>query len=586
MIPLPLARRAGLVLLASLVAPIAAQNADAPKKFGAVFKRQVDTVINALCAGMREDGSFGDGTALQTAQVLTAMGHCHRFYTLADGPVVRRPMNFLFTRRGAKGGFADAGGDPIVTTSWVHDALRVLEPREYASEIDATANWLSKHGAPAHSPWDKLRLETPHVGGNPLEIGAAAAGALARGPIVNSNGTIDNRATIDALLQLVACQAYARELDRGDAAPIGYSDVAQRGFDFLLTQQEGGVFFVATPGGNVPDTGLSGLGIAALQTKPKGLRTEEEQAIIDAGLEAIVAAQNEDGSFGRSTLNYTTSAAILALSMANDPALEKPIVAGRNFILGIQNIEDRGYSRGDRDYGSTGYSGDQRGDLSNVGFAVEALRRSGLDEQHEAFAKAIVFLQRTQNLRAVNDFGVRRVKDDDGEWIEIAPGDDGGAVYYPGNSAAGYDRTADGKQVPRSYGSMTYMLLKTYTLCGVGKDDVRVQRAVDWIATHWSLDENPGSSPLLPDKAKFQGLYYYYMVLAQALDTAGIDPLMVTDAEGEPRPVAWRNELRRAIAERQRPDGSWLNDQNGRWWESQPGLCTIYALLALHRCNS
>ena len=113
-----------------------------------------------------------------------------------------------------------------------------------------------------------------------------------------------------------------------------------------------------------------------------------------------------------------------------------------------------------------------------------------------------------------------------------------------------------------------------------------MQRAVDWIATHWSLDENPGSSPLLPDKAKFQGLYYYYMVLAQALDTAGIDPLMVTDAEGEPRPVAWRNELRRAIAERQRPDGSWLNDQNGRWWESQPGLCTIYALLALHRCNS
>jgi squalene-hopene/tetraprenyl-beta-curcumene cyclase len=42
----------------------------------------------------------------------------------------------------------------------------------------------------------------------------------------------------------------------------------------------------------------------------------------------------------------------------------------------------------------------------------------------------------------------------------------------------------------------------------------------------------------------------------------------------------WRAELTGALAKRQRPDGSWVNENN-RWLEGDPNLVTGYALLAL-----
>ena len=34
-----------------------------------------------------------------------------------------------------------------------------------------------------------------------------------------------------------------------------------------------------------------------------------------------------------------------------------------------------------------------------------------------------------------------------------------------------------------------------------------------------------------------------------------------------------------------RADGGWINDRNGRWYESLDVLCTCYALLALDACK-
>src|SRR5690606_799169 len=132
------------------------------------------------------------------------------------------------------------------------------------------------------------------------------------------------------------------------------------------------------------------------------------------------------------------------------------------------------------------------GDLSNLHFSLEALRATGLPPDHDAFQKALVFLQRTQNLKSVNDFS-GKVPDPDREGVvlDAVSGDDGGAAYYPGNSAAGYIVQPDGKTIPRSYGSMTYALLKSYTLAGVPGDDPRVQAAVQWIQDNWTLAVNP-----------------------------------------------------------------------------------------------
>ena len=130
----------------------------------------------------------------------------------------------------------------------------------------------------------------------------------------------------------------------------------------------------------------------------------------------------------------------------------------------------------------------------------------------------------------------------------------------------------------RSYGSMTYAGFKSMLYAGLSPDDVRVRAAFDWIRRNWTFDENPGLGQ--------QGLYYYYMVMAQALDTAGIHKLQVPgEKEGETRAIEWRPLLRQKLFELQTQDGSWLNDKNDRWWEDQKLVCTVYALLALERCN-
>ena len=581
-----LSKFAFLATLCAAAATLPGQ--EVKKKYGTLFKGEVDAAIAALRAEAPDGARFGDGSALHIGMVLTAMGHCHRFYALSDGPVTRGAVNALFATRQGDGSFGTDAATSLASTWWAFEALTVMDPVEHARDVEATRRWLDGHGATGRSPWehrvDAVLDATARGSSDPKTMGAASAVALAT---AREQG--DSDAVIQHLVDLVACQSAARILDKGGArsgSQESWSESAQRGFDFLLTCQENGTFFVDTPGGRFPDTGLSALGLAALQSKPGSLRSEDEQRVIDAGLTTLLATQNEDGSFAERNANYSTCAVMLALAKAGRDEFRPALERAQRYVLGIQNVEDRGYARSDRDYGSIGYGGDQRGDISNLQFAIEALRASGLEQDHEAFAKALVFLQRSQNLRAVNDFS-GRVRDE-GEWIEVTPGDDGGSAYYPGNSPAGYVELPDGKKIPRSYGSMTYALLKTYTLAGVDADDPRIQAAVGWIEANWTLEENPGSAPDLPEKNRYQGLFYYYMVLGQALAEAGVGTIQVPTGDApdaEPLEVDWRAALREQLAKLQAADGSWLNERNGRWWEDGKALCTIYALLALERAR-
>ncbi|MEI6130278.1 MAG: prenyltransferase/squalene oxidase repeat-containing protein, partial [Planctomycetota bacterium] len=308
----------------------------------------------------------------------------------------------------------------------------------------------------------------------------------------------------------------------------------------------------------------------------------------ELGLHWLLTKQNEDGSFGEMVLNYTTSVVTGALARWNDPAAKPAIDKAQKFILKCQFLEANSYQSSDRDYGAMGYGGtsSQRADLSNTSFALQALKESGLPQDHEAFVKALVFLQRTQNLTAVNDFsGKVPDPDNQGKLINATSGDDGGACYYPGNSAAGYTVLPDGKSIPRSYGSMTYALLKAYTLCGLKSDDQRVQAAVAWIKANWTLAENPGADPALGEKVKYQGLFYYFMVIAQALDLAAVKEVTATGKDGKPENLDWRKALRAHLESMQQPNGAWQNGKNDRWMEGYDVLCTCYALLALEHCR-
>lgn len=587
-LPFSLLHRSALLGFAGILGVAASAQDPAITPGTKILKREVDSLVRALRQGASDDGALGDGTCLQTAQVLTAAGHCHRFYHSGDGPWLRRAMDSLFIHRRADGAFVDGpDGDPVATTRWVLDALAIMSAGDHPSELASGQDFLARKGVKPGSPFE-TRIAAVRAAAlasdDPLAAleGAArqAMEACPRDPA--TGGWSDSSAVTEALLTSVACQVAARRgLNAGNAteAAATWTPAQERGLLFLDSLDRAGVFGVQHGDNWFPDVGLTGLAVAALQTKPKTLRTDAEQATIDQGTAWLVAAQNEDGSFGTTNLNYSTSAAVLALAKTGKPEFAGALERAQGYILAIQNVERMDFAPSDRDYGSIGYGGDERGDLSNLQFAVEALRETGLDEKHEALAKAIVFLQRTQNLRTHNDFTGRTRSSDDGSWYEVAPGNDGGAAYYPGNSPAGYLELADGTRIPRSYGSMTYALLKTYTLCGIPADDPRVQAAVSWIESNWTLETNPGVDPQLQPNAVYQGLYYYYMVAAQALDTVGIAELRTDDTA-----VDWRAALRSHVEGLQRGDGSWLNEENGRWWEDQPVICTIYALLALSRC--
>jgi squalene-hopene/tetraprenyl-beta-curcumene cyclase len=141
-----------------------------------------------------------------------------------------------------------------------------------------------------------------------------------------------------------------------------------------------------------------------------------------------------------------------------------------------------------------------------------------------------------------------------------------------GRSSAGTVGLPDGRQAPRSYGSMTYALYMGFGLARVAPEDPRVQAAWDWIRKNWTFEENPGSGQA--------GLYYYHMVAAKALSTRGENP--VEDARG--RQHDWKAELAEAIIRRQGEDGSWVNPRD-RWFEGYPPVPTSYCLIALAACN-
>ena len=83
----------------------------------------------------------------------------------------------------------------------------------------------------------------------------------------------------------------------------------------------------------------------------------------------------------------------------------------------------------------------------------------------------------------------------------------------------------------------------------------------------------------MPDRRSHQGLYYYYMVFGRALEAWGQD--IIEDTRGVEH--NWRHELIDTLAERQREDGSWINEKADRWREGNPVLATSYSLIALNQ---
>jgi squalene-hopene/tetraprenyl-beta-curcumene cyclase len=263
--------------------------------------------------------------------------------------------------------------------------------------------------------------------------------------------------------------------------------------------------------------------------------------------------------------NYVTSVNVMALSAANRADRYKKVIGDAGeFLKHLQWDEEEGKTPNDDFYGGAGYDSRSRPDLSNTQFFLDALKAAGVPANDPAYKRALIFVSRCQNLKGEHNDQPWAAKINDGSFIYSAAG--GGQtkseVLPDGGGLVGY-------------GSMTYAGIKSMIYCGVSKEDPRIKKAYEWITKHYTVDVNPG----MPRDRSQWGLFYYYHTMAKCLAVLGIDE--VVDSAGVKHD--WRADITNALAKRQRPDGSWINENH--WMEADPNLVTGYALMALGHCK-
>ena len=256
--------------------------------------------------------------------------------------------------------------------------------------------------------------------------------------------------------------------------------------------------------------------------------------------------------------NYETAISLLTFHSANQSGEFNDVIEkAEKYLRKLQWDDTEQTERSDVKFGGAGYGRtNDRPDLSNTTFFLDALKATGAGPEDPAVQNALVFLSRCQNLESEHNTTPFSAKVNDG-----------GFYYTPaagGNSQAGNDENGG----LRSYGSMTYAGLKSMVFAGLTPDDKRVKAANEWISRHYSVQENPGLGQ--------QGLYYYFQVFAKSLSTLDVDHLV--DIKGVSHD--WRKELAEQLFQLQSENGAWLN-KNDRWYEGDPNLSTAYVLIAM-----
>lgn len=569
--------------------------------------RQVaDALMHDIRGMQNEDGTYGEDL-IETCRVLDLLARSPRRYSELDGPffrnaaraVARAPTNALpdpwvalalaNAVTGELAAARQAALKRIRARATIEDYVQALVLRSFPDEEHA---WREPTEAADPGLACLLAEEPAAVKPPPTDDRAAwnrwARAARLRGlrpaelPDLPRLGPRDDLPSLLADLETtILMHGLHTEATAGPASrvpipprvatPQDLSSARELAWAYLQGHQQDGTFGMELPGWSGIEPGITALCLTASLQLTEELG-QPRPDWIGQGLDYLVSLQRADGSIRAHGLSvYTTSVAVEALLTAGRESDRPVISAGRDFLIAVQADEGEGY-RSDEDwyYGGVGYGGDERPDLSNTQYAVEIVARAGTPADHPFFAKARIFLERCQNhSEHLTEFWPRA---DGGRLVK---GTDGGATYMPGSSKAGEEQVSPGVYQARSYGSMTYVLVKSYLFAGLPADDPRVQAAVGWIAAHFTVDTNPGFPR--PEQGA-QGLYYYYLAMARTLRLL---PAEVGVRDASDRPIDWRAQLRQKLLSEQRTDGSWINEGSERWWEGAPTLCTAYAVLTL-----
>ena len=272
----------------------------------------------------------------------------------------------------------------------------------------------------------------------------------------------------------------------------------------------------------------------------------------------VLATQRPDGGFyvpkpgrgGSGLGNYNTCVCLASL-FDSGFAPKSALLRAREYIASSQLTGDDTMAGG---FGYDRISRRRYADLSNTSYAMSAMARTASLEEFRTDGKC-ADLDWDKALKFVENLMKK-----DGP-------DAGGAAYNERTPQAGADTNAQGRVHLRAYGSMTYAAVLSMCAAKLDRGDPRVRQSLEYLASNWTVDENPGMGS--------QGLYYFYDIMARALSAARVDEVGGHN---------WRRELSAKVVSLQKPDGSWANDNN-RFWEADPVLCTSFAMIVLSLCR-
>ncbi len=373
-----------------------------------------------------------------------------------------------------------------------------------------------------------------------------------------------------------------------DAHRAKARSVLEKAFGYLRAEQNADGSWVPDPGPAV--TGLVVAGMLHDRTldepRPspeKKLRNPsarpsvpwpEDAPAIEKGLSYILAQQQDDGGIYTDILpSYNTSISLMALGLVRKAErVREPIRKAQAYLRELQWVGDKDPDGNKIDkqhpwYGGTGYGDSGRPDLSNTQMMLEGLYASGVNCKDPAFQRAMTFVTRLQGSKANVRYGDKIVNDGGFIYATSTDKDHIGTLQTYANPAETVD--ARGNKRLRTYGSMTYAGFKSLIYAHFDdRQDPRIQAALDWIRRNYTVKRNPQCGQ--------EGYYYYLQVFAKALHVWGDPVLELPDG----KKVNWAEDLIDRVATLQQEDGSFVNEE-GRWMEDNPVLCTAYVVLAL-----
>jgi len=260
---------------------------------------------------------------------------------------------------------------------------------------------------------------------------------------------------------------------------------------------------------------------------------------------------------------FVLSYGLIALVGANDDGrYDKLIRSTMRRLKAAQSVASPGAPESEPSVGGTGYKLAARPDLYHTSLALEAMRQAGVPVRDPYVERALGFISSCQNLP----------KEGDPAGSSDASLRGGFSIVPQARDVSSEDRGLGDSLRP--CGSLTCAGLQSLILCGVPKEDRRVEAALDWIRRNYTLAANPGMA--IP-RAR---LFDYYLCLAGAMTALGEETLV--DAKHTPH--NWRRELGLILESEQQPDGSWLNlEEADALTEIHPLATTSLAVMTLRR---